>query len=110
MALAFDAEILGWAVKRMRGKLDYAPVAFELLPDLFTLRALQGKYMKRILGRRMAKPPFRRRMLDKGWIEGTGKLESGTAFRPAELYRHKAPKGIEDGNDFQLRRVCSAAA
>jgi len=87
LPLAFDhAEILGHAVKRLRGKLDYSRVAFALLPSLFTLRALQDVH-EAILGTTFGKPAFRRRMLDKGWIVGTGARESGAAFRPAELYR-----------------------
>lgn len=87
--LAFDhADILGHAVKRLRGKLDYSRVAFALLPDLFTLRQLQDVH-EAILGIQMNKPAFRRRMLDKGWIEGTGARETGASFRPAELYRVK---------------------
>ena len=89
LALAFDhAEILGHAVKRLRGKLDYSRVAFALLPNLFTLRQLQDVH-EAILGVQLNKPAFRRRMLDKGWIEGTGARETGASFRPAELYRVK---------------------
>lgn len=89
LALAFDhAAILGHAVRRLRGKLDYSPVVFALLPDLFRLRALQDVY-KAILATSLNKPAFRRRMLDKGWIEGTGLREEGGAFCPAELYRIK---------------------
>jgi 8-oxo-dGTP diphosphatase len=89
LTLAFDhAAILGHAVKRLRGKLDYSPVAFALLPERFTLRALQEVYQA-ILATSLNKPAFRRRMLDKGWIEGTGLREEGGAFRPAELYRVK---------------------
>ena len=88
-ALAFDhGVIVDHAVTRLRGKLDYAPVAFALLPPLFTLRALQDVH-EAILGTPLGKPAFRRRMTDKGWIEGTGTRESGGAFRPAELYRVK---------------------
>jgi 8-oxo-dGTP diphosphatase len=87
LPLAFDhAEILGHAVRRLRGKLDYSQVAFALLPALFTLRALQDVH-EAILGTTLGKPAFRRRMLDTGWIEGTGTRESGASFRPAELYR-----------------------
>ena len=87
LPLAFDhAEILGHAVKRLRGKLDYSRVAFALLPPLFTLRALQDVH-EAILGTTFGKPAFRRRMLDKGWIEGTGERETGASSRPAELYR-----------------------
>ena len=87
--LVFDhAEIVDHAVARLRGKLDYAPVALALLPSLFTLRALQDVH-EAILGTQLNKPAFRRRMLDKGWIEGTGEREEGGAFRPAELFRVK---------------------
>ncbi|NKJ00898.1 NUDIX domain-containing protein [Novosphingobium sp. SG707] len=88
-ALAFDhAAILALAHDRLRGKLDYAPVAFALLPDLFTLRDLQRVH-EAITGNSFSKPAFRRRMLDTGWIEPTGERETQTAFRPAELYQRK---------------------
>ncbi len=90
LILAFDhAHILGHTLQRLRGKIDYAPVAFALLPELFTLRQLQDVH-EAILGAHMNKPAFRRRMLDKGWLHGTGAREAGTSFRPAELYRFQA--------------------
>lgn len=93
LPLAFDhADILGAAVKRLRGKIDYSTVAFALLSDLFTLRDLQDVH-EAILGTRLNKPAFRRRMLDKGWIVGTGEREQGAAYRPAELYRLQ--KGLQ---------------
>lgn len=86
--LAFDhATIVATALERLRGKLAYAPVAFALLPDLFTLRDLQQVH-EAISGMAFNKPAFRRRMLDTGWITPTGQRETDTAFRPAELYRH----------------------
>lgn len=89
LPLAFDhADILATAVQRLRGKLDYSPVGFALLPELFTLRALQDVH-EAILGTSLNKPAFRRRMQDKGWIEPTGQREAGTSFRPAELFRFK---------------------
>jgi 8-oxo-dGTP diphosphatase len=92
LSLAFDhADILGLAVKRLRGKLDYSQVGFELLPSQFTLRALQDVH-EAILGVRFNKPAFRRRMLDKGVLEPTGLREQGVTFRPAELYRFARPK------------------
>jgi len=92
-ALAFDhADILATAVKRLRGKLDYSTIAFALLPSLFTLRDLQDVH-EAILGVSLNKPAFRRRMLDKDWIEGTGEREQGTSYRPAELYRLKNDQG-----------------
>lgn len=93
LPLAFDhAAILGHAVRRLRGKLAYAPMAFALLPPRFTLRALQEVH-EAILGRPLVKPAFRRRMIDQDWIEPTGTFEQGNAFRPAELYRRKPSKG-----------------
>lgn len=89
--LAFDhLSIVDHAAARLRGKLDYAPVAFALLPPRFTLRALQDVH-EAILGMSLNKPAFRRRMIDTGWIEGTGEKETGGAFRPAELYRVRPP-------------------
>lgn len=87
LRLAFDHdEILGTAVKRLRGKLDYSPVGFELLPGEFTLRQLQEVH-EAILDRKLNKPAFRRRMLDKGVLRATGRRETGVTYRPAELYR-----------------------
>jgi 8-oxo-dGTP diphosphatase len=90
LPLAFDhAGILGLAVKRLRGKLDYSDIAFALLPELFTLRELQQVH-EAILGLSLNKPAFRRRLIDGGRLEATGRREAGTGFRPAELYRRKA--------------------
>ena len=89
LPLAFDhAGILGLAMLRLRGKLDYSAVAFALLPELFTLRALQDVH-EAILGMPLNKPGFRRRMLDRGWLEATGARETGASFRPAELFRYR---------------------
>jgi len=92
LSLAFDhAEILGLSVKRLRGKLDYSQVGFELLPQRFTLRQLQDVH-EAISGTRLNKPAFRRRMLDKGVLEATGLREQGMTFRPAELFRFSKTK------------------
>ena len=86
LALAFDhAALLGDVVKRLRGKLDYTDIALELLPEHFTLRAAQEVY-EAILGRPLAKPAFRRKLLDRNTIKATGQREAASAFRPAELY------------------------
>lgn len=86
LRLAFDHdEIVATAVRRLRGKLDYTPIAFSLLPERFTLRALQSVH-EAILGRRVNKSAFRRRMLEGGSIRATGERETGASFRPAELY------------------------
>lgn len=87
LALAFDhAEMLGMAVKRIRGKLDYAPIGFQLLPSTFTLRELQTVH-ETILGRSLNKDAFRRRILASGQLAPTGEREQEVGHRPAELYR-----------------------
>lgn len=87
LPLAFDhAEILGMAVKRIRGKLDYAPIGFELLPDAFSLRDLRLVH-EAILGRALNKDSFRRRILDRGLVVPTGRRAAGVGHRPPELYR-----------------------
>jgi len=85
--VAFDhADIVGMVVQRLRGKLDYAPVGFELLPDEFTLFDLQ-RIHETVLGKPLNKDSFRRRMLTTGELEGTGQRRTGVGHRPAELYR-----------------------
>ncbi len=86
-ALAFDhADVLGAAIKRLRGKLNYAPVGFELLGESFTLLELQRVH-EAVLGRVLNKDSFRRRMLASGLLEPTGAFETGVGHRPASLYR-----------------------
>lgn len=87
LALAFDhADILGLAVKRLRGKLDYAPIGFQLLGELFTLFDLQRVH-ETILDRKLNKDSFRRRIVDSGLVKPTGRSQTGVGHRPAELYR-----------------------
>lgn len=88
MPLAFDhEEVIAMAIKRLRGKLDYSPVAFQLLPRSFTLFQLQ-KIHEAIAGRRVNKDSFRRRMLSTGLLEPTGEMQDGVGHRPAALYRY----------------------
>ncbi len=85
--LAFDhADLIGMAVKRIRGKLNYAPIGYQLLPAEFTLRRLQQVH-ETILGNPVNKDSFRRRMLATGELKATGTLEDEVGHRPAELYR-----------------------
>jgi 8-oxo-dGTP diphosphatase len=87
LALAFDhADILGVAVRRIRGKLDYVPIGFELLPRAFSLRDLRLVH-EAILGRALNKDSFRRRILDRGLVVATGERAAGVGHRPPELYR-----------------------
>lgn len=91
LPLAFDhAEILGIVVSRLRGKLSYTSIGFELLPDRFTLHQLREIH-EVILGRPLNKDSFRRRMLAVGDLEPTGERQSGVGHRPAELYRVLRP-------------------
>jgi len=87
--LAFDhAEIVTYALRRLRYKLEYSAVGFELLPGEFTLTEIQHTY-EIILGEALDKRNFRRRLLDSGIIEPTQEKRGGEG-RPARLYRYRA--------------------
>jgi 8-oxo-dGTP diphosphatase len=87
LMLSLDhADILGMAVRRIRGKLDWSPIGFQLLGETFTLLDLQRVH-ETVLGRPLNKDSFRRRMLASGQLEATGEMERGVDHRPAELYR-----------------------
>jgi 8-oxo-dGTP diphosphatase len=86
--LAFDHnEIVGYALRRLRYKLEYTALGFELLPDEFTLSEIQHTY-EMILGEKLDKRNFRRRILGAGIIEPTPHLRGGEG-RPARLYRYR---------------------
>ena len=86
--LAFDhAGILAYAIRRLRYKLEYTALAFQLLPETFTLTELQRAY-EHILNERLDKRNFRRRVLAAEILEETGYVRSG-GHRPARLYRFR---------------------
>jgi 8-oxo-dGTP diphosphatase len=86
--LAFDhAHILTYALQRLRYKLEYTAVGFELLPDAFTLSELQTAY-EIVLGEELDKRNFRRKILSAEVIEETGVYRTGEG-RPAKLYRFR---------------------
>ena len=86
--LAFDhADILAYALRRLRYKLEYTAVGFELLPEPFTLSELQATY-EVVLGEALDKRNFRRKILSAGIIEETGEFRTGEG-RPAKLYRFR---------------------
>jgi 8-oxo-dGTP diphosphatase len=90
--LAFDhAGILGMVVKRLRGKLDYAPIGFQLLSERFTLRQLQEVH-EAVLDRRLNKDSFRRSVVASRLVAPTGETEMDVPYRPAELYRYVKSK------------------
>lgn len=90
--LAFDHDrIVEVAINRLRGKVRYQPIGFELLPEQFTLSQLQKLY-ETILGvEQLNKRNFRKRILDMGILQEAGKQE-GVAHRPAILYRFDKAK------------------
>ncbi len=87
--MAFDhRRILATGLGRVRGKLRYRPVAFELIPDTFTLLRLQHA-VEAISGLRSHKQNFRRLVERSGLVDGTGTREAKTGGRPAELFRFR---------------------
>jgi 8-oxo-dGTP diphosphatase len=87
--LAFDHEdIVHCAVERLRNKLEYTAVGFELLPPKFTLSELQRLY-ETILGRRLDKRNFRRRIGNLGILTPLREWQRG-GRRPAQLHRFSA--------------------
>jgi len=84
--LAFDHErILHYALTRLRGKLSYTNIAFRLLPERFTLRALQDIY-EIILHRKLDKRNFRKKILSTGILRATNETKMEGTHRPARLY------------------------
>ncbi len=80
--------ILATALGRLRGKLKYRPVVFELLPSTFTLLQLQ-RVVEALAGVRLHKQNLRRLVERAGLVEGTGRLDIETGGRPAELFRFR---------------------
>jgi 8-oxo-dGTP diphosphatase len=86
--MAFDhAQILNYALKRLRYKLEYSAVGFQLLTPEFTLSDLQLAY-EIVLGEKLDKRNFRRRILQAQVIEEIGAYRSNEG-RPAKLYRFR---------------------
>jgi len=87
--MAFDhRRILATALGRIRAKIRYRPVIFELVPESFTLLQLQ-RAVEALAGVRLHKSNFRRLVEQAGLVEGTGRRVSGTGGRPAELFRFR---------------------
>jgi len=91
--LAFDHHhIFSVALQRLRAKVRYQPIGFELLPEQFTLSQLQGLY-ETILGidDQLNKRNLRKRILDMGILQEVG-IQEGVAHRPAKLYTFNKEK------------------
>lgn len=86
--------ILATAIARLRAKIKYRPVVFELLAQEFTLLELQ-QTMEALAGQSLHKPNFRRFIEAQELVEETGRATSGLAGRPAKLFRFK-PAVLEE--------------
>jgi hypothetical protein len=86
--------ILATALGRLRGKLKYRPVVFELMPEAFTLLELQ-RTVEAISGVRLHKQNFRRMIERTGLVEGLGRQRAETGGRPAELFRYRREATID---------------
>jgi 8-oxo-dGTP diphosphatase len=90
-SLAFDhATILSYAIERLRNKLEYTTVGFQLLPEKFTLTELQEVY-EAILGKKLDKRNFRRKMSILKILRPLPEYRRG-GQRPAQLYRFVAAR------------------
>ncbi len=89
-SLAFDhAEILSVALRRLKGKIRYEPIGFELLPEKFTLSQLQHLY-EACLEEPIDKRNFRKKILGMGLLVETDEIQKDVAHRAARLYRFDA--------------------
>lgn len=103
--LAFDhTEILKTALARLRGKLTYAPVGFELLPQKFTIKQLQKLY-EIVLGRQLDNRNFRKKIFGMDVLRELDEMQQGVPHRAARLYRfdeHKYKQLLKRGLSFEL--------
>jgi hypothetical protein len=88
-AMAHDhRRILATGIARLRAKIKYRPVVFELMPQAFTLLQLQ-RTVEALAGLRLHKQNFRRFIESQGLVEETGEMTAGTGGRPAKLVRFR---------------------
>ncbi len=93
--LAFDhAEILNYALTRLRYKIEYSAVAFELMPEEFTLRELQDAYMIILNDHKLDKANFRKKIREANIVEPISRYRE-TGGRPAKLYRVRKDAQLE---------------
>jgi hypothetical protein len=95
IAMAIDhRRILATAVGRLRGKIKYRPVVFELMPPTFTLSQLQ-RTVEALSGVRLHKQNFRRLVEQQGLVEETGEISAATGGRPARMVRFRPEVALE---------------
>lgn len=90
-----DEMVVEYALFRVRAKLDYTAIGFNLLPPEFTLSELQSAY-ETVLGRKLDKRNFRRRMTTLGILTVTGSTRRDGSHRPARLYRYRPDRDSSD--------------
>ncbi len=94
-AMAHDhRRIVATGIARLRAKIKYRPVVFELMPASFTLLQLQ-RTVEALAGRRLHKQNFRRLIESQGLVEDTGEVSTGTGGRPAKLFRFRGEVVVE---------------
>lgn len=85
--LAFDHKnIIDKSIAKIQRKISYSPIAFELLPEKFTLTQLQQLY-EAVWGRKLDKRNFRKKMLNYNILKELGEFQRGVSYRAARLYR-----------------------
>lgn len=85
--LAFDHEkIFSRGFEKIRNKISYQPIAFELLPEKFTLTQLQQLY-EVVLNKKLDKRNFRKKMLNYGILKALNEKQKGVSYRAAKLYK-----------------------
>jgi 8-oxo-dGTP diphosphatase len=85
--LAFDhSDIFKTGFNKLRRRLSYQPIAFELLPEKFTLTQLQLLY-EAILNKKLDKRNFRKKMLSYGFLKELDEKQKGVSYRAAKLYK-----------------------
>lgn len=85
--LGFDhTEIFDTSIQKLRRRLSYQPIAFELLPEKFTLTQLQLLY-EAILNKKLDKRNFRKKMLSYGFLKELDEKQKGVSYRAAKLYK-----------------------
>ena len=85
--LAFDHPlVIATGIDRLKNKVEYTDIVFNMMPEYFTLSELQKVY-ETVLGRKLIVADFRRRIKDK--VESTDKIDKGAGHRPSVLYRYK---------------------
>ena len=85
--LAFDhPQVILSGIERLKNKVNYTDIVFNMMPELFTLSELQQVY-EVILGKKLLDPAFRRIIADK--VEKTDKMKTGGGHRPSVLFKYK---------------------